>query len=227
MVSTNEEAFEAMIQHHESLVRGVKSRSFAIQSSRGDKDSVAVRIVDLVNFMELEVMPHAKAEEHAIYRVALEVLESEELIASMNTEHEKLLSLTGHLKGLAISERFVREEPSTIANQISTLFAEHAKRENDDILARLVINPQVDLVTVLMEMEQLFLAEKRNASQPSTLPIDREERLVSVILELARELSRRDGRDYACKRVANAWSVLKDERPALAQSLPFIRCSNF
>lgn len=219
MVITNDEAFQAMIEHHQSLVSGVKSRSFAIQSSLGTNESLAVRIIDLVNFMELEVIPHAKAEEHTIYQVAVTVLEAEQLIASMNKEHEELVSMTARLKELVDSGEIEEKESLKISSQIAIVFAEHAKSENDDILSRLVANTQVDLAAILKDMEQLFLAEKRNASHPSTIPVDREERLVSVILDLARELSRRDGRDYACKRVANTWSILKDERPSLAQSL--------
>lgn len=219
MVATNEEAFKAMIQHHESLVSGVKSRSFAIQSSLGSNDALVARIVDMINFMDLEVIPHAKAEEHTIYPVASDVLDAEDLVASMNSEHEELVSLTRQLEDLADTEELSNNEPFSVASKISDLFAEHAKRENDDILSRLVIHPNVDLVLILRQMEQLFSAEKRNASQPSTLPVDREERLVSVILELSRELSRRNGTEFACRRVANAWSVLKDDRPALAQRL--------
>lgn len=219
MVATNEEAFQAMIQHHQLLVDGVRSRAFAIKTSQGSKDTSTVRIADLVNFLELEVIPHAKAEEHTIYQVAIEALDLDELVVSMKVEHEELASLLAQLKKLAESGATGIDDASRVANSISNLFAAHARSENEDILSNLVVLPHVDLVMVLKQMEQLFLAEKRSAAQPSSLPVDHEQKLVLVILDLARELAKSNGRDFACKRVANAWSLLKDDRPELAQSL--------
>ena len=70
MTITQVEALEAMLQHHRTLVEDVDSRITAIAEAvgRGTPDGPAVGA--LVTYLAEEVLPHALAEEHSIYRAA-------------------------------------------------------------------------------------------------------------------------------------------------------------
>ena len=218
MIETEEEAYQAMLRHHHELVDGVKSRSFAIGASLGSQESLGTRVADLVNFMELEVIPHAEAEEHSIYQVAVEVLELGELIGTMIDEHRQLQSQLEALKAVKDFGGDSGLAAVDAAKSISELFGRHVIDENEEILGRLLSNPDVDLVEVLREMEQLFGAAQRLAWSPGA-HLDREDNLVSVIIEFAEQLAQLGYRDLASKGTAAAWSIVKDDHPNLANRL--------
>jgi uncharacterized protein (DUF2249 family)/hemerythrin-like domain-containing protein len=218
MIETEEEAYQAMLRHHHGLVDGVKSRSFAIGASLGSQESLGTRVADLVNFMELEVIPHAEAEEHSIYQVAVEVLELGELIGSMIDEHRQLQGQLEALKAVKDFNGDIEVAVVDAAKRISELFSRHVIDENEEILGRLLSNPDVDLVEVLREMEQLFGAAQLLARSPGA-HLDREKNLVSVIIEFAEQLAQLGYRDLASKGTATAWSIVKDDHPNLANRL--------
>ena len=86
----------------------------------------------LVAYLAEQVLPHAMAEEHTIYRVAGARADRADLVDTvheMTAEHRVLTSATESLANAATAPAALEQ-----AKQIGTLFTVHVNKENDLLL---------------------------------------------------------------------------------------------
>jgi hypothetical protein len=149
-METEVEAFKSMLAHHRELEEGVAARAAAVTQAQKRGTSCRAPVGRLVAFLDDEVLPHARAEEQTIYRVAAARLEGDRLVREMLAEHRALV---------ARAERLARVSDARgaalAAQEIATSFAAHVARENDALLPPLLEDTGVDLACVLRELRLL------------------------------------------------------------------------
>jgi uncharacterized protein (DUF2249 family)/iron-sulfur cluster repair protein YtfE (RIC family) len=147
MTITATEAYEAMMAHHarlgEELARRADSVSAAVAAGRPYGAGVA----GLIAYLAEEVLPHAAAEEKNIYPAAAAHADMAGMVGEMIAEHVTLSALGARLAAVA--------DPASAAGQaqqVATLFAAHAAKENDVLLPALLGDKSVDLAVLLEQM---------------------------------------------------------------------------
>ena len=70
MTITQTEALEAMLRHHRTLEEHVGIRIAALAGAVGNGIGYEPAVAALLTYLAEEVLSHAAAEEHTIYRVA-------------------------------------------------------------------------------------------------------------------------------------------------------------
>lgn len=146
---TNEEAAIAIRAHHSELRAGLAGRVNALAGSvrRGSRHAEAQRIV--VDYLDTEVLPHARAEEETLYSAADAGLTAL-LVRSMRAEHDML---TRHVESLRAETDAVGA--AITAGAIRALFEAHLFKENELLVPALADDPQVNLSTLLAGMHEL------------------------------------------------------------------------
>lgn len=149
MSMTNEEAAAAIRAHHAELRQGLVDRVAAVEQSvrRGEWHAEAQRGV--VDFLEGELLPHASAEERALYPAG-EAGPTAMLVRSMRDEHGDLVSRVA-----ALREATDAVTVASAASAILALFESHLHKENDLLIPALVTDPQVSLQDLLAGMHEL------------------------------------------------------------------------
>src|SRR5665213_1745753 len=211
MTITQVDAFEAMLQHHRTLVEDVDSRIAVIAEAvgRGMPDGPAVGA--LITYLAEEVLPHALAEEDSIYRAAGTRADLADTVNGMIAEHRVLGSAIESLASAPTAHAALIQ-----ATQIGTFFTAHVNKENELLLPALLEDNDVDLAQLLVQMHRLTEAAQEapfidDASSPDTEAV-----VLALLLEAANELAKVGHGDRACKLVASAWAALRTSRPALA-----------
>jgi uncharacterized protein (DUF2249 family)/hemerythrin-like domain-containing protein len=211
MTITQTEAFDAMLQHHRTLDEHVGVRIAALVGAVESGIAYEPAVAALVAYLAEEVLPHAVAEEHTIYRVAGVRADLADTVDKMTAEHRVLTSATESLANAATAPAAVEQ-----AMQIGTLFTTHVNKENDLLLPVLLEDDDVDLAQLLVQMHRLTEeAQKAPFIEDAATP-DSEAVVLSLLLEAASELANAGHGDRACKLVASAWAALRTPRPALA-----------
>jgi len=209
MIATKEEARDAMVNHHRILTEEVASRAETILSEPEDKQSHTSKVSNFIEYMDREVLTHARAEEGSVYIAAREIGLAN-LVEEMEKEHT---ILTGKLSDLQNSASVT--DINDQVSQISSLFAEHVGKENELILPRLLSSNTVDIRFVLGEMHQLFEAGKSTLEEKQT-DQDLVEKIFSLLLESGKQLSKAGLSEQGGRLVALAWAETEYERPELA-----------
>ncbi len=210
MITTEEEAYEAILAHHAALDEDVKRRvRLIVGADESESDNSAV--AELIKYLNAEVVPHAISEEHTIYQVASDKLGLTDLIAEMTSEHR---TLVGEIKALENSSN--SKDAAEHSERFSALFSKHVAKENDLILPKLLGSQDVDLRLVLSEMHELFEAAKESSALSGSEKSDPAASLLVLLLDSTKELARSGQRDLASRLTASAWAVLEHERPDLA-----------
>lgn len=143
-------AMEAMVGHHtqmsDSLARKV---DLLVTSARaGEPDATRDARDGLVQWCRDELVPHALAEETALYPAALALPKGRLLIEAMLAEHRLLVGLVDRVQRAADA---VATAPTAVALQ--TLFDSHVAKENDQILPLLVATPDLSVADLLESMQ--------------------------------------------------------------------------
>lgn len=102
----------------------------------------------LVAFCDRALLPHAGAEEAALYPAARAMPEARLLIESLTGEHRRLTALVDALRSTAPDP--VRTAADAGALQV--LFEEHVTKENGLVLPLLAMTPEVSLAELLGHM---------------------------------------------------------------------------
>ncbi len=216
MTITETEAFEAMLAHHRSLTDGVARRVAALRSTVTSDGPFAPPVAELVAFLAAEVLPHAAAEEQSIYRAAATRDHLAAAVKEMTAEHADLAALAEALAGAPSGA-----DALAPATTFGSLFADHVAKENELLLPALRADEEVDLAELLGEIHRLTEDGQRDAptglgaSPPMSAP-DPERALLSLLLQVADDLSAAGEGDRACRLVASAWGSLRAPRPDLA-----------
>ncbi len=134
-----------ILHHHAVLRRGLERRRTvcdAVENGVPYEQPLA----RLREYLEGEILLHAKAEERTLYRAAVTQARGSDLVRVLTAEHYALACLAGRL-------RLPADGPTaaTIAEWITTLFAGHVAKENDLLLPALT-GSGTDLAALLADM---------------------------------------------------------------------------
>lgn len=147
------EAVEAVKQHHAELAGALRLRVEALlaAAAAGDRPAAEESRQDLVAWCERELLPHALAEEGAMYPAARETVEGRLLIESMLGEHTLI---TGLVREVAQTTDAVRA--AAAGNALRVAFDSHLAKENDLVLPLLAGTPGVSVAELLGGMHELL-----------------------------------------------------------------------
>lgn len=147
------EAVEAVTSHHAELAGGLTARVAAVLgTARAGQDAGPARAA-LVAWARTELLPHAKAEEEALYPAGLGLPTMRALVEAMVAEHRVLVQLVDRLT----TADTVEAVASAAALQV--LFETHLAKENDQLLPALAQAPDVSLAQLLQGMHQALAAD--------------------------------------------------------------------
>lgn len=153
-------AVEAVEQHHAQLAGELAAlvETLLASASPGsitasDHDDTAAQVARqrLVEFCATQLMPHAEAEEEALYPAAAHDVRATLLVESMIAEHRMLRLLVDEV---AATTRPV--VAAALAMALRVLFDVHLAKENELILPLLAADPQVSLARILSGMHELL-----------------------------------------------------------------------
>jgi len=146
-------AAAAVEQHHAQMAGAlaIRAETLLAAASRGDRVSAAAAQSDLVAWCEAELVPHALAEEKAMYPSAHAISEGRLLVDGMLGEH---LVITSLVKELAAGTDMVRGAAAARALQV--VFESHLAKENELVLPLLTTSPHVSVAELLGGMHELL-----------------------------------------------------------------------
>lgn len=156
-------AAEAVKSHHAAMSGALRVRTEVLVDAAARSDTSAAENArrDLVDWCQRELIPHARAEEQAMYPAARATTEGRLLIDAMLDEHAMLADL---LAEVAESADVVRAAASATALRVA--FDSHLGKENDLVLPLLAAAPAVSLAALLDGMHELLgLAGPDSAAQ--------------------------------------------------------------
>lgn len=162
--TADEAAARAVVRHHAQLAAGVRRR---VEMLLHLVDSVYLLKAedarrDLLTYLHGEVLPHAAAEETALYPSAAAIPAGTLLVDGMIAEHAALTALAAEL---ADAGSLVRA--AAAARALEAMFATHLAKENDLVLPLLITAPGVSLAEVLAGMHELLGADDATADRPA------------------------------------------------------------
>lgn len=146
-------AASAVEQHHAQMAStlGFKVEALVGAASRRDAEAAAAATEDLVGWCEHELVPHALAEEKAMYPAAHDMVEGRLLVTGMLAEHGVIVGLV----------REVGEAPDAVraaaaAKALLVMFRSHLGKENELVLPLLAADPDVSVADLLGGMHELL-----------------------------------------------------------------------
>jgi uncharacterized protein (DUF2249 family)/iron-sulfur cluster repair protein YtfE (RIC family) len=171
VVATNAadaQAVEAVKNHHAQLAGAlaVQVEALVDAAARGDVPGAATTAEALVRWCDAELVPHALAEEQAMYPPAQEDPRARMLVDAMLVEHQELLAL---VQAIRQSTGPVRAAAS--AQALRTLFESHLVKENEQILPLLAESSGVSLAEILGGMHELLGGHEDGADSAEGVPV--------------------------------------------------------
>jgi iron-sulfur cluster repair protein YtfE (RIC family) len=147
---TDEQAAGAIRDHHAELAAELRERVAGVGDTVRARQSHAAAQRALLDYLEEELVPHARAEEEALYPAG-DTGATAMLVRSMRDEH---VDLVKHVDAL-------RRAPDAVAavalsSAILALFESHLHKENDLLIPALVEAPGVSLARLLAGMHELL-----------------------------------------------------------------------
>ena len=149
MSMSDEQAAEAIRAHHTELQADLRSRIASLEESvrRGEWHGEAQKSV--LEYLDGELLPHASAEEKALYPAGDSGLTAM-LVRAMRDEHRNLVAHVNELR-----EATDAVTVATTAAAILALFESHLTKENDLLLPALMADANVSVGTLLAGMHEL------------------------------------------------------------------------
>jgi hypothetical protein len=109
---------------------------------------------DLLGYLRRDLIPHARAEEEALYPAAAARPGGGPLVEGMIGEHRAIMALVDEL---ATASSPIRA--AAAARALTVLFATHLAKENELVLPLLVAAPDVSLASLLAGLHELLGAD--------------------------------------------------------------------
>jgi iron-sulfur cluster repair protein YtfE (RIC family) len=159
-MTTETEAFEAMIRHHAALGEQAATFAEAVRQAADADAPHETAVAEFVAFFGDEILPHAVAEENSIYPAAARHPELEATVSEMIDEHRTLAAAVDELADVEGAGRAVAE-----ITRIVELFAVHVSKENELLLPVLLRDDTVDLAELLGEMHDLTKEAKEAGAE--------------------------------------------------------------
>ena len=143
-------AVEAVKRHHAEMAGTLGMLAGRVAAARDAESAFAARD-ELARWAEGDLVPHALAEEKAMYPLAHEDTRARLLVDAMLAEHVLILGLVERLKTARTPVEAAAE-----ARALSVVFESHLAKENDQILPLLAEAPGVSLAGALEGMHELL-----------------------------------------------------------------------
>jgi len=156
-------ALETIRQHHAELAGRLAAHVGVLMSAPTalDGTSPAQARAATLQFCTGELLPHAAAEERAIYSVAARSLPLRLLVEAMAGEHRVLERLVLDLGSAADPVR-----AAATGWALRVLFDTHLEKENDLLLPALAADPKVSLAELLVGMHEA-IEDHAHAAEPA------------------------------------------------------------
>jgi len=147
------EAVEAVKSHHAELAGAlaVQAEALVEAAARGDRPAAGAASDALVRWCDAELVPHALAEEQAMYPAAHQDPRARLLVDAMIAEHHELVDLVQ-----AIRQATGPVRAAANAQALRSLFDSHLVKENEQILPLLAESSEVSLADILAGMHELL-----------------------------------------------------------------------
>lgn len=150
-------AMEAVKAHHARMAATLAQLADRIAAAPDATSALAARD-ELVHWAEHDLVPHASAEEQAMYPLAHEDPSGRLLVDAMLAEHRLIMRLVESLRAAPDQVRTAAE-----ARALSVAFESHLAKENDQILPLLLHRP-VSLASALEGMHELLGGDQHDRS---------------------------------------------------------------
>ncbi len=147
---TDAQAAEAIRAHHAELATNLRRHVAALAEAVEARQPHAGARGAVLDYLENELLPHAAAEEKALYPAGDAGLTAL-LVRAMRDEHANLIEHVAALRDTGDAIKSVG-----LASAILALFESHLHKENDLLIPALVDNPAVRLAELLDGMHELL-----------------------------------------------------------------------
>lgn len=149
-------AAEAVEKHHAQLAGALALRVEALvdAAAHGDRADAVDAQRQLVSWARGELVPHALAEENAMYPAAQRKPEGRLLVEGMLAEHTVITGLVSEVEAVTDPVR-----AATAARALQVVFDSHLAKENELVLPLLVAAADVSVAQLLEGMHELLGGE--------------------------------------------------------------------
>lgn len=154
-------AVEAVKQHHAQMAGALSALAGRVAAAATEPAALEARD-ELVRWAENDLVPHAKAEEAAMYPLAHQDSRARLLVDAMLVEHELIVGLVKSLR-----EATGQVQAAAEARALAVTFESHLAKENDQILPLLAESPGVSLSDALAGMHELLGGHDSHESRES------------------------------------------------------------
>lgn len=210
-MTTETEATSSALLDHDELERRLNLLINQLADDVGASPLAEPNVSELLEFLGRELLPHAIAEEHSLYRAGADVPGVGATIERLLDEHRALEDAAATL-----ADATNGHDALAAARHFGWLFHVHLEREHDVLLPALTSAVGVNFANLVEEMHRLLVAAQHEAGHDPHRDVDLDANLLSLLLATAKELARLGEGDRACRAVASAWSVLRVPRADLA-----------
>lgn len=150
MTLTDAQAAEAMRTHHAEMETSLRKRVAALGASVQTRQSHFEQQRAVLDYLENELLPHAMAEEKALYPAGDTGLTAL-LVHAMRDEHRNLIAYVDAFRNATDAIQALG-----LGSAILALFESHLAKENDLLLPALVADPNASLAELLGGMHELL-----------------------------------------------------------------------
>jgi uncharacterized protein (DUF2249 family)/iron-sulfur cluster repair protein YtfE (RIC family) len=141
-------AAEAVVQHHALMAGRLSALAEALLVAH-DNEAAATARDELVHWAATELLPHARAEERALYPLAAEDPTGRLLVEAMTGEHEVIGALVEQLRAADTPTR-----AAGLGTALRVMFESHLAKENDLVLPLVAQRPGASLADALHGMHE-------------------------------------------------------------------------
>jgi uncharacterized protein (DUF2249 family) len=156
------DALEAVRAHHAELAGALATKVSALLGAVRAAHDPAPPAVELVRWCDTDLLPHARAEEAAMYGAGLALPRMRALVEAMVAEHRVLTDLVNTLRrGSDVVEAI------GAAAALQVVFDSHLEKENERLLPALAEAPEVSLAALLEGMHEALTEAGHEGEAPA------------------------------------------------------------
>lgn len=150
MPMTDAQAAEAIKTHHTEMRNELRRRVDALEEAVRSGTTYEREHLGVLDYLEGELLPHAQAEEKALYPAG-DTGASALLLRSMREEHRTIIGRVAALRDASDAVAATMGASAVLA-----LFESHLWKENELLVPILVADPHVAMVDLLAGMHELI-----------------------------------------------------------------------
>lgn len=143
-------AADAIAAHHVELSGDIGRRVDALVATVRADEPYEDAKREVLDYLDRELLPHAAAEERALYPAGEQIPATAALVRAMLDEHRRIVATVDRLR---VTTDAVGA--ATSASAVLALFESHLAKENDFLVPALVADPEVELGVLLEGMHAL------------------------------------------------------------------------